>query len=47
MKLKKYGKGGKYDMYQKGGVNPKKKKMTPAEHEAEMTKMAAVAQERL
>ena len=26
MKLKKYGKGGKYSMYNKGGVNPKKKK---------------------
>lgn len=47
MKLKKYGKGGKYDMYNKGGVNPKKKKMTPAEREAEMTKMAGVAKERL
>ena len=34
-------------MYQKGGINPKKKKMTPAEREAEMTKMAGVAKERL
>ncbi len=25
MKLKKYGKGGKYEMYSKGGVSPKKK----------------------
>jgi hypothetical protein len=48
MKLKKYGKGGKYDMYGNGGgVNPKKKKMTPAEREAEITKMAGVAKERL
>lgn len=46
MKLKKYGKGGKYSMYKKGGVNPKKK-MTPAEREAEMEKMAGVAKNRL
>lgn len=46
MKLKKYGKGGKYSMYNKGGVNPKKK-MTSAEREAETTKMAGVAKERL
>ena len=46
MKLKKYGKGGKYSMYNKGGVNPKKK-MTPEEREAELTKMSGVAKERL
>lgn len=47
MKLKKYGKGGKYEMYQKGGVTPKKKKLSPAEREAEMEKMAGVAKNRL
>ena len=44
---KKYGKGGKYSMYEKGGVTTKKKKLSPAEREAEMTKMAGVAKERL
>lgn len=44
---KKYGKGGKYSMYEKGGVTTKKKKLSPAEREAETTKMANVAKERL
>lgn len=48
MKLKKYGKGGKYEMYQKGGgVTPKKKKLSPEEREAEMEKMAGEAKNRL
>lgn len=48
MKLKKYGAGGKYKMYQDGGpVKAKKKKMSPEEREAELTKMAGVAKERL
>ena len=48
MKLKKYGAGGKYKMYQDGGpVKAKKKKMSPEEREAEMEKMAGVAKERL
>lgn len=47
MKLKKYGKGGKYDMYNKGGVNPKKKKLSAKERKAETDKMAATAKERL
>jgi len=46
MKLKKYGKGGKYKMYQDGGP-VKAKKMSKEEREKELTKMADVAQTRL
>lgn len=48
MKLKKYGKGGKYEMYKDGGpVKTKKKKMTAEERKAETDKMAGVAKMRL
>lgn len=46
MKLKKYGKGGKYAMYQNGGP-VKAKKMSKEEREKELTKMSGVAKERL
>ena len=46
MKLKKYGKGGKYKMYQDGGP-VKAKKMSKEEREKELTKMAGVAETRL
>jgi len=46
MKLKKYGKGGKYKMYQDGGP-VKAKKMSKEEREKELTKMADVAKTRL